>query len=56
MPEKTHSQLEGPAGYNGGNPPGNALKMPVKHYPSSQPSKGKETSIDTPACKDGYTK
>ena len=53
----TKSQLEGPAGYNGGNGPGGALKMPTKHYPASgdlAKHPGKETNIDSPAPKDGY--
>ena len=42
--------LEGPAGYNGSNGPGGALKLPTKHYPAStaMATKGKKTSIEGP--------
>ena len=51
-------QIEGPAGYVGGMTPDGAEKLPTKHYKSADLAKhgGKENSIDSPACKDGYTK
>lgn len=55
--EKTKS-VEGPAGYNGGNGPGGALKLPIKHYPQTQkgiPSKGDKSTIEGPCTgKEGY--
>lgn len=51
--------IEGPAGYVGGMTPSGAEKLPVKEYPGSKfVEKGSKggMSIDSPACKDGYTK
>jgi hypothetical protein len=51
--------IEGPAGYNGGNPPGEALKMPTKIYPGSHDLQktGKKTDIEGPCKeKEGYHK
>lgn len=46
-------------GYNGSNGPGEALKMPTKHYPSSSKLGEKRQSvIEGPCddCKEGYHK
>lgn len=54
MPDKTALDIDTPAGYNGGTRPGEALKMPTKHYPSSG-DMGKEkgkTVIEGPC--EGY--
>lgn len=49
---KVRTDLDTPAGYNGSNGPGGALKMPVKHYPESNKGLHKgSTSIDSPANK-----
>lgn len=49
------TNIEGPAGYNGGKGPGGALKMPVKDYPASNKglpkSPGKGGTVDGPAPK-----
>ena len=45
------TDIDTPAGYNGGKGPGSALKMPVKVYPdSSKMPYGKKTEIEGP-CK-----
>jgi len=55
---KVKTDLETPAGYNGGHGPGDALKLPTKHYPdSSKLPYGKETTIEGPCKEDkGYHK
>lgn len=60
MAEKTKLDIDSPAGYNGGNGPGNATKLPTKHYPSSgnMGKSGSKTTIEGP-CEDhakGYHK
>jgi hypothetical protein len=39
MAETTYA--EGPAGYNGGNGPGDAKNLPIKDYPGSKLPSGK---------------
>lgn len=47
------TDVETPAGYGPAGGPGDALKLPTKHY--EQPPKGKHTSIDGPCTdKGGY--
>lgn len=47
-------QCEGPVpDYNGSSAPGGAMKMPVKHYPMSQPDKGKSTTVEGPCSEKG---
>lgn len=52
--------VDSPAGYNGSKEPGGALKMPVKHYPSStkMATEGKKNTIEGPCEGDskGYHK
>lgn len=59
MTDKLKTDMDSPAGYNGGEGPGDALKLPIKHYPTSTKiaTEGKKTTIDGP-CQDekGYHK
>ncbi len=50
-PGTVNKQMDSPAGYNGKSGPGNALKMPTKHYASStdMATKGKSNTMDSPA-------
>lgn len=56
--KKVKTDIEGPAGYNGGKGPGDALSMPTKTYPaSSKLPEGKKTQIEGPcSAKEGYHK
>lgn len=60
MSEKNAHNLDTPAGYNGGKGPGDAVKLPTKHYPSSGnlgKGGGKGVTIDGPCeNKEGYHK
>lgn len=54
---KVKTDIETPAGYNGGKGPGDALKMPTKHYPASGSlgkGMGKGSSIEGPATGKKY--
>jgi hypothetical protein len=54
MAKKESTYAEGPAGYNGGNGPGNAKSLPIKNYPGSKLPAGK-IDIEGPCKgKEGY--